>query len=142
MARDRLDILLRLLRMAVQDRIRDLAAAIRTEDQAVLTQAARAEAITLETVEARRMALSDAGLAGFLPWHARASHALRDADAHVIHAGEATGEARSQLGEARGAMRAVELAMDRRKAEADLATQRAEQHAFDDATRRPGGADR
>jgi hypothetical protein len=142
MARDKLDTLLRLRRLAVQDRIRDLAAAIRTEEQSVLTQAARAEAITRETMEAQRLALSDAGLAGFLPWHARATQALRDAGAEVIRAGEATGEARSQLGEARGAMRAVELAMDRRKADADLAAQRAEQHTFDDATRRPGGVER
>jgi hypothetical protein len=142
MARDKLDTLLRLRRLAVQDRIRDLAAAIRTEEQSVLTQAARAEAITRETMEAQRMAQIDAGLPGFVPWHTRATQALRDAEAQVIRASEATDKARSQLGEARGAMRAVELAMERRKADADLAVQRAEQHAFDDATRRSGGAER
>ena len=141
MARDKLATLLRLRRLAVQDRIRDLAAAIRTEEQSILTQAARADAITRETVQAQCMAQSHAGLAGFLPWHARASQALQDAEAQVVLAGAATGEARSHLGAARGAMRAVELAMDRRKADADLAAQRAEQLAFDDATRRPGGAD-
>lgn len=142
MARDKLDTLLRLRRLAVQDRIRDLAVAIRTEEQAILTQVARAEAITRETVEAQCMARSDAALAGFLPWRARATQALREAAAQMVQAGEATRDARSQLGEARGAMRAVELAMDRRKADADLAAQRAAQHAFDDATRRPGGGRR
>ena len=136
MARDRLDTLLRLRRLAVQDRIRDLASAIRTEEQSVLTQAARAEAITREALQAQCMAQSNAALAAFQPWRARAAEALRDAEAQVAHTGEATRDARSQLGEARGAMRAVELAIDRRKADADLAIQRADQHAFDDAVRR------
>jgi hypothetical protein len=57
-------------------------------------------------------------------------------------AGEAAQAARVALGEARGAMRAVELAMERRQVEADLAGQRSAQHALDDAARRPGGVDR
>ena len=142
MARDRLDTLLRLRRLAVQERIRDLATAIRTEQQSALTQAACAEAITRETAEAQRLAQRDAALAGFAPWRARATQALRDAEAQVTQAGKATQAARSELGAARGAMRAVELALERRKAGTDLAAQRSAQHAFDDATRRPGGADR
>jgi hypothetical protein len=138
MARDRLDTLLRLRRMAVQDRIRDLAAAIRAEEQACLAQAARTAAMARETAEARRLAEHDAALAGFVPWRARATQALLDAAAQVTHAGEATHTARALLGEARGAMRAVELALERRKADADLAEQRSAQHAFDDATRRIG----
>jgi hypothetical protein len=142
MARDRLDTLLRLRRMAVQDRIRDLAAAIRAEEQACRTQAACTEAMARETAEARRLADHDAALAGFMPWRARATRALLDAETQVTNAGAATHTARAQLGEARGAMRAVELAVDRRKADADLAEQRSAQHAFDDATRRSGGGAR
>jgi len=142
MARDKLDTLLRLRRLAVQDRMRALAAAIRTEEQACRAQAACAQTIVQETAEARHLAERDAALAGFVPWRARAAQALRDAEAQAIHAGEATQTARAMLGDARGAMRAMELALDRRKAATELATQRATQHALDDATRRAGIADR
>ena len=137
MARDKLDTLLRLRRLAVQDRIRALAAAMRTEDQACRAQAACAQALVRETAEARTMAQRDAALAGFVPWRARATQALRDAEAQVTHAGEATRTAQAMLGAARGAMRAMELALERRKAAGELATQRSTQHALDDATRRP-----
>jgi hypothetical protein len=142
MARDKLDTLLRLRRLAVQDRMRALAAAIQAEDRACRAQTACAETIVQETATARSMAERDAALAGFVPWRARATQALRDAEAQVTHAGEATRTAQATLGEARGAMRAMELVLDRRKAAADLATQRLTQHALDDATRRSGNADR
>jgi len=136
MARDKLDTLLRLRRLALQDRMRALAAAIRTEDQACRAQAACAQTIAQETAHARSLAERDAALAGFLPWRTRATQALRDAEAQVTHAGEATQTAQAALGEARGEMRAIELALDRRNAATDLATQRSTQHALDDATRR------
>jgi hypothetical protein len=98
MARDKLDTLLRLRRLAVQDRIRALAAAMRTEDQACRAQAACAQALVRETAEARTMAQRDAALAGFVPWRARATQALRDAEAQVTHAGEATRTAQAMLG--------------------------------------------
>jgi hypothetical protein len=142
MARDKLDTLLRLRRLAVQDRMRALAAAMRTEEQACQALGACAQTIVQETAEARSMAEFDAALAGFVPWRARAAQALRDAEAQAAHAGEATRTAQAMLGEARGAMRAMELALERRKAATDLATQRSTQHALDDATRRSGIADR
>ena len=136
MARDKLDTLLRLRRLAVQDRMRALAAAIRTEDQACRAQAACAQTIVRETAATRSMAEHDAALARFLPWRRRATQALRDAEAQVAHAGEATRTAQAMLGQARGAMRAMELALDRRKLATDQATERSAQHALDDATRK------
>jgi hypothetical protein len=73
---------------------------------------------------------------------ARAAQSLRDATAQATAAGEATRLAQVALGEARGATRAVELAVERRQVDIDLASQRSAQHALDDAARRPGGADR
>jgi len=140
MVRDKLDTLLRLRRLAVQDGMRALAEAIRIEEQACQAQAACAQAIVQETAEARHLADRDATLAGFAPWRARAAQALRDAEAHVAEAGEATQTARAMLGDARGAMRAMELALERRQAATELAVQRSAQHALDDAARRAGVA--
>lgn len=142
MARDTLDTLLRLRRLEVREQMRALAAALRTEEQACLARDAWADAILREAAEARSLAARDATLAGFVPWRARAALALRDAEALAAAAGEATQAARVALGEARGALRGVELAVERRQAEADLASQRSAQHALDDAARRSGIADR
>jgi hypothetical protein len=142
MARDKLDMLLRLRRLAVQDRMRELAVALRTEDEAVRARAACAQTLAQETTEARSLANRDAALAGFVPWRARAVQGLRDADAQVTSADEATRVAQSLLGEARGAVRAMEIEMERRNAATDQAMQRSTQHALDDATRRPGDTDR
>jgi len=142
MARDKLDMLLRLRGLAVQDRMRDLAVALRAEDDAVRARAASAQTLAQETAEARSMANRDAALAGFGPWHVRATQALRDAEAQATAADQATRTAQAALGEARGAVRAIENAVERRNAATDMALQRSTQHALDDATRRPGGADR
>jgi hypothetical protein len=141
MARDQLDMLLRLRRLAVQDRMRELAVAMRTEEEAGRTRAACAQTLAQETAKARSLAAGDAVLAGFVPWRARATQAVRDADAQLTFAGEANRTAQAMLGEARGAVRALELAIERRDAAAELGAQRLAQHALDDATRRPGGAD-
>jgi hypothetical protein len=140
MARDPLDALLRLRRLAVREQMRNLAGAIRAEEQAHEAQLACAETITRETAEARSMAERNAAWAGFMLWRARATRALRDAEAQALHAHEATHAARSLLGDARGAMRAVELALDRRTVAAELTAQQVTQHALDDATRRPAVA--
>jgi len=50
--------------------------------------------------------------------------------------------ARVALGEARGALRGVERAIESRRVEADLASQRSAQHVLDDAVRRSGVGDR
>ena len=142
MARDQLEMLLRLRRLAVQDRMRELALAMRTEEAAGRTQAAAAQTLAQETAKARSMAESDAALAGFVPWRARATQAVRDADAQLRFAGEANRTAQTMLGEARGAVRAMELAIERRNAATELGVQRSTQHALDDATRRSGGGDR
>jgi hypothetical protein len=137
MAQGTLDTLLRLRRMTVRDRMRELAAAIRTEDLARRVQADCAESIARETAAARSVAERDGALAGFAPWQRRADQALRTAAAEAIRMTEATQAARAALGEARGAMRAVEEAVARRAAASALAAQRSAQHALDDATRRP-----
>ena len=142
MARDTLDTLLRLRRLEVRQQMRALAAAMRAEEQACGTRDTWAATIVREAAEARTLAEHDAALAGFVPWRTRATQTLRDAEAQAVAAGEATQAARVALGEARGAMRAVELAMERRQVEADLAGQRSAQHALEDAARRPGGATR
>ncbi len=140
MARDTLDTLLRLRRQEVQQQMRALAAAMRAEDQACRIRDTCAATIVQETAEVRVIAERDAALAGFLPWRERATQALRDAEAQAAEAAEATRAARAALGAARGAMRAVELALERRQAETELASQRSAQHALDDATRRAGVA--
>jgi hypothetical protein len=140
MAGGKLDILLRLRRLTVQDRMRELAVAIRTEEQARRAQAAAVQTIARETAAARHIAERDAALAGFVPWHTRAAAALRDAKAQVTRAGEAMRTAQAVLSDARGAMRAIELALERRKVGAKLAAQRSVQHALDDASRRSGCA--
>ena len=142
MARDTLDTLLRLRRLEVRQQMRALAEAMRAEDQAELTRDACANTMVREAAEARSLAEGDAALAGFEPWRARARQALRDAEGRMVTAAEATQAAREVLGQARGAMRAVELAIERRQVETDLAAQRSAQHALDDAARRPGAADR
>src|SRR5277367_2378069 len=119
MARDTLDTLLRLRRLEVQEQMRALAAALRAEEQACQTRDAGAEAMLREVAEARTMAARDAALPAFVPWRARAAQALRDAEALAAVAGEATRAARAVLGRARGALRGVELAMERRQAEAN-----------------------
>jgi hypothetical protein len=142
MARDQLDMLLRLRQLAVQDRMRELALAMRTEEEAGRTQAASAQTLAQETAKARSLAEGDAALAGFVPWRARATQAVLDADAQLTAAGEASRTAQAMLGEARGAVRAMELAIERRNEAAELGVQRSAQHALDDATRRPGGTHR
>lgn len=142
MARDQLAMLLRLRRLAVQDRMRELALAMRTEEAAGRTRAATVQTLAQETAKARSMAQSDGALAGFVPWRARATQAVRDAEAQLAFAGQASRTAQTMLGEARGAVRAMELAIERRDAGTALEVQRSTQHALDDATRRPGGADR
>jgi hypothetical protein len=142
MARDTLDTLLRLRRLEVQQQIRALAAAMRTEEQACRTRDTWAATLVREAAEARTMAERDATLAGYVPWRARAVHSSREAAAQATAAGEATQAARVALGEARGAIRAVELAIERRQVDIDLANQRLAQHALDDAARRPGAANR
>jgi hypothetical protein len=136
MARDPLDTLLRLRRMAVQDRMRGLAASISMEDQACRTFAVHTETMKREIAEARSLMARDARLAGHAAWHPPAAQALTEAGARVVQAGEQTSAARVALGDARGAMRAVELELESRKAEADLGAERIAQHALDDATRR------
>ena len=142
MARDTLNTLLRLRRLEVREQARVLAAALRAEEQARLARDAWSQAIRQEAEEARTMAKRDATLEGFVPWRARASQALQDAEAVAATAAEAVRAARAALGEARGAVRGVELAIERRQAEADLASQRLAQHALDDAARRSGARDR
>jgi len=141
MARDTLDTLLRLRRLEVRQQMRALAVAMRSEEQACRSRDTWAATIQREASEARAMAQRDAALAGFVPWRARATQTLRDAEAQAVAAGEATQAARVALGEARGAMRAVELAIERRQAETELTSQRSAQHALDDATRRSGAAE-
>jgi len=140
MAREPLDTLLRLRRLEVQDRIRALATAIRAEESPHLARTACAEAIARETAAARSLAERDATLAGFAAWRARAVQALRAAEAQANQTANETQAARAALGDARGAMRAVELALERRKLATEQATQRSAQHALDDATRRPAAA--
>jgi len=142
MARDTLDTLLRLRRLEVRQQMRALAAAMRAEEQACGTRDTWAATIVREAAEARTLAEHDAALAGFVPWRARATQTLRDAEAQAVATGEATRAARVALGEARGATRAVELAIERRQVDADLADQRSAQHALEDAARPPRGADR
>ena len=138
MARDPLDTLLRLRRMAVHDGMRGLAASIRIEDEACRTHAAFAETMQREIADARSLMARDARLAAQAAWHQPAAQALLQAGAQVVQAGEQTSAARATLGDARGAMRAVELELDRRKAKVELEAERAAQHVLDDATRRPG----
>jgi hypothetical protein len=138
MARDPLDTLMRLRRLGVREQMRDLAAAIRGEEQADLAHRACVETVARETAEARSMAERGTPLAGFVLWHARAVLTQRDAETQVARARETTNAARALLGDARSAMRAVELAIDRRQAAADLTAQRSTQHVMDDTTRRQG----
>jgi hypothetical protein len=142
MAGDTLGTLLRLRRLEVRQQMSALAVAMRAEEQACRTRDGWAATIVQEATEARAMAERDATLEGYVPWRARAAQSLRDATAQATAAGEATRVAQVALGEARGATRAVELAVERRQVDIDLASQRSAQHALDDAARRPGGADR
>jgi len=138
MARDTLGTLLRLRRLEVRQQTSALAEAMRAEEQACQARDAWAATIVREAAEARAMAERDATLEGYVPWRARAAKSLQDATAQAVAAGEATRLARVALGDARGATRAVELAMERRQVDLDLASQRLAQHALDDAARRPG----
>jgi hypothetical protein len=135
MVREPLDTLLRLRKLAVQDQIRALAAALRAEDVAHQARAVWADTIVRETTAARSLAGRDPALDGFIEWRARAVEALRGAEAQVAIAAAQAQTERSALGDARGAMRAVELALERRKVTADEAAQRAAQHALDDTSR-------
>jgi hypothetical protein len=128
--------------MAVHDSMRGLAASISIEDQACRTHAAYVESMRREIADARSLMVRDARLVGHAAWHRQAAQALTDAGGRMEQAGEQTRAARAALGDARGAMRAVELEMETRKAEAELGAERAAQHALDDATRKPEPDDR
>lgn len=132
MAGGTFDALLRIRRLAVDAAARELGAAIRAGDQARQARAALTEAMAREQAVGRAMAASDPALVPFAAWQARARRGLEEAAARERQAEDAITAAREALGAARGAARAIELAIARRTAAAAQAAAHAAQLELED----------
>lgn len=140
MAHDTLEALLRIRRLAVEEAMRNVAASLQEASQARRALAALTEAIARERAIARDLMPADPRLAAFGPWQARTRQDIAHAAARLDHADRAIAAAQAALGEARGAARAMEAALERRRAEENAAAWRRAQHELEDVARRAPGA--
>lgn len=136
MARDTLDTLLRLRRLAVDEAARALGAALRQEAQATQVVARLEAMLAHESTVTRGLATEDRVATPFAAWRARARQEMIRARTDVAAAGAGVVAAQDALGEARGGLRALETAIARAQAEDATAAARSAQHTLDDMARR------
>ncbi|MEO9189826.1 MAG: hypothetical protein ABI224_07455 [Acetobacteraceae bacterium] len=139
MARDPLDALLRLRRLAQEDALRELAVCMAADAAANAAVACIDAAIVAEEEAASRLDAEDIAVEAFGRWLRRVREE-RDAASTARDRAEAGAiRARAVLGAARSALAAVEAELARRAEETRLVVLRREQAAIDEhAGRRPG----
>jgi flagellar export protein FliJ len=140
-ARDPLQVLLRLRGIALDTARRALADRLREEAAATDRSAAIAATIAHETQAQARQPAETRSLESYAAWLARTQVAQREAQAAARACASATADARTSLNEARAGARALESALEHaREARRDAAA-RLEQQAIDEAAAgytRPG----
>ena len=142
MARDPLQVLLRLRRLAVDDARRTLADRLRSEGAAADALAEIRDQMRQQT-EIVQNAGTDLRLAqAFGTWLEWAEPRRRGAFAAVQAAEGETASARLVLADERAAMRAVETLIDKQDADRQAAAQRSEQRDLDEAGHPARGLDR
>lgn len=136
MARDPLDALLRLRRLAQEEATRDLAAALAASDATTAALERVELSIAAETAAASSIEADDVAVEAFGRWlqlvkvaHAAAAAASGRAEAETVRA-------RAVLGAARAAVRAVEGEIERQAAAARASALKREQAATDENARR------
>lgn len=132
MARDPLDSVLRLRRLARDAALRDLATALRQEAVCAQTVAALEATIVRETEAAANLAGDDGVVETFGVWLRRARQELDGAAAARDAAGEEVVLGRAVLAAARAAVRAAEELLARQEAERRRVRARQEQRALDE----------
>lgn len=140
MARDPLQTLLRLRRLAVDEARRALAECIQREQDTERALADAAAAIARETAAATALSAGDAEVEAFAAWLPQGRAAERRAEDALAAASLTSAEARSALSLARAAVRATEALLAQQEDAAAATRQRAEQRVLDEAAqRRPRG---
>ena len=140
MARDPLDALLRVRRMALDEARRLLAACLDAELEADRSRS-RAEAeIARERGVAERLDGGDAAVEAFAAWLPGARARVQGALAQQDRAAAETARARAGVSIARGAHEAAEEARERKRQSAEAARRRQEQLGLDEAASRRAAA--
>jgi hypothetical protein len=136
MIRDPLQALLRLRRVTADEARRDVAECLRIEGEAAAAVAAIKAAIERETEVATGLAAGDAEVEVFGAWLRRVRPKQRAALAAEDEAATATVRARTLLGAARAAVRAVEEMLQKHAAATHAAAERKVQGEIDEAALR------
>jgi len=140
MARDPLDIVIRLRQSALEETRRHLTECLAAEDQAAAVVAALETEAARQRLAAESLSASDATVEGYATWLARHRAARERGQANLDRAASETTRARAALTAARAALEAAEALRDSRLAEARATAARAEQHALDDISRSRDGS--
>jgi flagellar export protein FliJ len=136
MTHDPLQALLRLRRVTADEARRDLAACLRAESEAAAAVAAIKASIERETEVATSLAAGDAEVEAFGAWLRRVRPKQRAALAAEDEAATATVRARTLLGTAQAAVRAVEETLEKHAATAHAAAERKAQGEIDEVAQR------
>ncbi|HEY3847496.1 MAG TPA: hypothetical protein VGL95_10315 [Acetobacteraceae bacterium] len=133
MARDPLQVLLRLRGIALDAARRALADRLREEAAAAARSAGIAATIARETAVQASQPVERRAVESYAAWLERTHAAQRDAQAATCACAAATAEARTSLNEARAGTRALEAAVARAQDASREAVARLEQQAIDEA---------
>jgi hypothetical protein len=141
-ARDPLQVLLRLRGIALDTARRALADRLREEAAAAARSAGIAATIARETAVQASQPVERRGLEFYAVWLERTHAAQREAQAATGACVAATAEARVSLNEARAGTRALEAALAQARNSSREAAERLEQQAIDEAAAGCGRPDR
>ncbi len=139
MAGDALSALRRLRALEVEAVLRDLADHIQQEARARTAVATLTADLARESDLVRALSASDPRDTPSERWQARMREAIAEATTRADNAVAEIDSARTRLGAARGALRAVEVALDQRAAVRAVVTARRTQDELDDIARHNGG---
>jgi flagellar export protein FliJ len=134
-ARDPLDVLLRVRQRAVDQSRQDLATCLKVETASMEAVRAIDEAVPREGAFADRFPEHPDGMEIFAGWLKRIRASRLGAMAALVAAEHRTAAARSALAAARSAARAVEQTIEERMAVVQTEAEKRDQHAMDDITR-------
>jgi flagellar export protein FliJ len=132
MARDPLAALIRLRRLACDEALRDLAAALDAESRAVAAIAVLQQAMAREEEAASDLGADDLAVEAFGRWFRRAQAELASAELARNQAEAETARARVILSGARAALEAAEAELQRRATAEQALRLRTEQAALDE----------
>lgn len=136
MARDPIEALLKVRKLAVDAAQQDFAACLRTEGEANRRERVARDAIASESATATRLDADDAAVEAFAAWLPVGRTALAEAEADAERARADTARARAALSVARSAMQAVEELLAERAAQRAAERERRAQAELDDLPRR------